>query len=289
MYASKVILLLILLLSCRNESSDSLALLSEKLTLELATSQVVHLPASLSDLDFPPYLWRQLMRTENICLWYRTPSENEDGTLKLIPSDACEDYSAQELAQVHQVLGVKLSVRDSVVLQLQKTEQNHQLEFPLINVEQIHQGDRITSRIDEKKELSSSAHLINGKSLKLYNRPLSELGLYPKKGSIELSYQDKTAIFCHRFSDTCDEETLFTCDSCLGGWYEVVSHRCADGQTTKICGRDRCGQKGEPACPRGLAFMSDDDESWCFEGSRAGLCQDGLITSCDENQILICL
>jgi hypothetical protein len=285
----RILFLILLFCSCYKEPSGQLSNLLKFSVLDLATTSSLHLEGSGRDINFPPYLWKKIWQTEKSCLWYRTPSEDDHGILRLMDLKSCDDYTKTKLFQVEDIESLKITLNSKLKLIIGINGSSHQIEFSLLNLESVFKDDQSISRIDEKRELSSSAKLINESTLRIYPSRFSELESFPKRGSLELSYQHKADLFCHRFNEACEEVQAFDCNRCLGGWSEVVSYQCGANQVTKICGRDRCGEKGEPACPRGEFHMDIDEESWCYEGSRAGFCQDGLVTSCDENQVLICL
>lgn len=106
-------------------------------------------------------------------------------------------------------------------------------------------------------------------------------------GKISDSYQDKTLIRCHELNENCEVVQHFRCDQCRYGWFEVVGGKCP-GIKDKFCGVSRCGEKGEPACPRGNLYNQFDSNLNCADGSTAGFCANGLRTFCDNN-VLICL
>lgn len=284
----KMILMILFITACKPHLSSQMSQFAELSTIDLSTSKTFKLVSLQKDYNFPPYLWRKIWEAESTCLWYRTPAESEPGLIRLMDKKNCDDYTNSPILEVDGVHQFNLSLQNELQVSIHANQHDYDFKFSLTNIEEIIRGDEIINRLDAKDELSTAARLINGRSLRVYKNKFTQLQQYPKLGSLELSYQHKKAIFCHRFDEQCNETKAFDCDSCLGGWSEVVSHRCDAGKTTKICGRDRCGEKGEPACPRGIHHMIDE-ESFCFEGSRAGFCQDGLVTSCDENHVLICL
>ena len=118
----------------------------------------------------------------------------------------------------------------------------------------------------EFKEVNSSTHY-KGK-----------LGDRYSKGDLEICFQQ---------NETCGNKGPDTCQQCKYGWYSIVDFNCPNGGS-RICGQSNCGNRGEPACPRGKDFMELSRKSQCFLESKAGYCSPGLHTYCDQNNILIC-
>ena len=71
------------------------------------------------------------------------------------------------------------------------------------------------------------------------------------------SYIDNTAVVCH------DPKSEFRCDKCKYGWYEGISKE----GVIRFCGEDRCGERGMPACPRGITFINNNRYE-CYENSK---------------------
>jgi hypothetical protein len=152
----------------------------------------------------------------------------------------------------------------------------------------------IQYKVDEKK-LSMHLEMRKGSAhqIDVTNRNRIYFGQFTpaKRESMgtnpDLKYKDGEATFCHRMNENCQEVISNQCDRCAYGWYEVVDYSCPGVGGSKICGPSRCGERGEPACVRGLQHGVPPFDI-CSEGSNAGFCQKGLETICDENKILIC-
>lgn len=106
-------------------------------------------------------------------------------------------------------------------------------------------------------------------------------------GNISLDYSQNNFKFCYRVDNECKVTKKFECDKCKKGWYSIVDFSCKGGGS-KLCGPSGCGGRNQPACPKGESFETAENGNLCFRGSRAGLCQKGLETYCDENNVLVC-
>ncbi len=109
-----------------------------------------------------------------------------------------------------------------------------------------------------------------------------------RNGSWDDSYAERESHLCHDVSDDCRTVKAFECDKCRYGWFETVRASCPQGGP-KFCGTDRCGERGWPACPRGFEYEAGIPENGCEKDSKAGFCQEGLVPTCDEKNILVCL
>lgn len=87
-----------------------------------------------------------------------------------------------------------------------------------------------------------------------------------------------TAIRCQQVDKNCNVVGEDRCNDCRYGWYQVVDYNCPQGGS-KFCGQNHCGEKGEPACPRGSKVV--------FEGEE-GICQSDLTPVLNADKILIC-
>lgn len=140
------------------------------------------------------------------------------------------------------------------------------------------------------------------KKYKRYDQPWKEslrpgMSVYPNDfkpmrevvidGNLKLNYAQNNIKFCYRVDKTCKVVQDFECQKCKRGWYSVVDYNC-NGGGSKLCGPSECGGRNQPACPRGTAFEIVEDMNLCFRGSNAGICEKGLETYCDENQVLVC-
>ena len=98
-------------------------------------------------------------------------------------------------------------------------------------------------------------------------------------------YKNGDAVLCHQFGPDCKEVFAFQCQRCRYGYFEVLTNICP-GKTQKYCGRNRCGEFGEPACLRG--FRHTNPTSLCTEKTPHAFCQIGLNVACNSKGELIC-
>lgn len=87
---------------------------------------------------------------------------------------------------------------------------------------------------------------------------------------------------CQKTYDDC-RETLDRCDLCENGSYFIKDSACATGYS-KICGQDRCGEKGMPACITG--HLASGVEDYCHPNSPMGFCREGLAVGCSNGRLI---
>lgn len=88
---------------------------------------------------------------------------------------------------------------------------------------------------------------------------------------------------CLKVSDDCSKSSD-NCSKCRNGYYNIKDNKCANGYS-KICGEDKCGLKGMPACIRGQIATGVED--YCINDSPVGFCLNGNRVGC-VNGKLIC-
>jgi hypothetical protein len=97
-------------------------------------------------------------------------------------------------------------------------------------------------------------------------------------GRLSDRFSRGSSIRCEQVSKDCRTIGENRCDECRYGWYQVVDYQCAQGGS-KFCGQNHCGEKGEPACPRGSKVVSVEE---------AGICQNDLTAVLNADHILVC-
>jgi hypothetical protein len=240
-------------------------------------------------LLLPPFTWRLLLSLDtNICLFYRTPLDSDTGTLRIVQTkerpcfgESYDEFLIAELNNIKDLGFKKVARRESylqqeneilISAQWRQSTFEWKLNFPLV---------KSTKDLENPEKLMSSAVYL-GNTLNPFIKSNKLIG------SWEQRYSDGDFSFCHRVDKDCQDIVEFKCSECRFGWVEVVDHFCPQGGS-KICGRNRCGERGEPACLRGRSFLEENVDGPCFADSTAGFCGPGLSIVCDENQILICL
>lgn len=283
--------LLVLNTSCLETSATPEQVFALKLKEVMSTAEQIdsplYSPFDEGELRTPVGVWLWLMEIDSsYCLFYRTPLGKKLGALRLNKKNesGCREAFSEnvmvELEDVESLEFVELNHRERKLGRLQEwviKGESEEKAFrwrifaPLIATEK--------GKVPEKLS-SFSARTV--KPVEAYRQ--SRKGLYDQR------YADGKATFCHRVDENCEDIEDFSCRSCRYGWYEVVDYSCPQGGS-KLCGPSRCGRRGEPACPRGLEENSKarSEAVVCEKGSKAGLCEQGLETHCDENNVLICL
>lgn len=300
MLLNKWIFLIFAFVSCvspkpENEEKVFSVFLEEKLLETREVSFPLLDPFSLSKISDPVGTWLLLFEvSSSYCLFYKTPLGETMGRLRLNRtsdqgcSEAYDDGVILELSNIKD-LHFKLPSRRERSLDKWKEwkiegkwkSNSFEWEFvmPLLKTVSFKNESKDVkfSKIEFKKLSSSSLRTFT-------SNVLSQTQL---KGKYQDRYSDGEVDFCHRFNSDCEVVQEFDCETCRYGWQEVVDYQC-NGGYSKICGPNRCGQRGEPACPRGVEHLEVKSE-YCEENSKAGFCYPGLNTVCDENNVLICL
>lgn len=153
-----------------------------------------------------------------------------------------------------------------------KEKENVQ-KIPLLNFK-----EKLSLKYAESEKISGFSPL-----LQLENNKIKPF----KIGSREDSFLKKSAKRCHQVNEDCETVGENLCEFCRYGWYDVVDFACPQG-SSKFCGENKCGEKGEPACPSGKKVFGIEGVSLCFDDSEAGFCQGELRPVCNDENILIC-
>ncbi len=224
--------------------------------------------------------WREEGR--RTCFFYKIPRQGKGGRLFVqyqSNSSDCswapqlknrillEDLSSLQIAYSQKRGGLKLAYKKGELFQ--------EVFWPMFNLQKKVDWERYSSGAPER--------FIPGVFF-----PGNGEGKQNLLGALEDNYKDGTAILCHGFNEKCQETKAFQCDLCRYGWFEIVGYGCSSGER-KFCGQDRCGEHGQPACPRGFRYGARRKGSRvCQNDSPAVFCQEGLRALCDSQKILIC-
>ncbi len=253
-------------------------------TYQMTWLQKDDLPDSLSKstpLSRPPAAWVSLIEfrrwnrggESRDCLIYRVPYKQKLGAIKLVElaaNDSCSQLLDAEgmmpIAILEQVESFSIAFKSpNLFLQWTVANTSHKVEIPLYNI----QGPQTS---------------IKGLTV-LTDHPTYAI---PKLlGALTDRYGDQTATICHRVDENCISLSENNCSRCRYGWYSLANTHCPQG-ATKICGINRCGSAGEPACPRGLEHRTYKLDYACIDDSPAAFCQQGLRVVCDGQKNLIC-
>lgn len=209
------------------------------------------------------------------CLYYQVPYKNLEGILRI--DEIKSDSSCPEVPNSNKWLELKNITNLKVTLENFKLHIDFLSErktikwiflLPNINDGLVHEKYQ---SLKEKKLYSGMTFLrINEESfLNVNNKYLGKLSDRFSLGS---------SIRCQQIDKNCQMVGENRCDDCRYGWYQVVDYQCPEGGS-RFCGQNHCGEKNEPACPRGI--KSVDEES-------LGICQNDLSAVKNSENILVC-
>ena len=223
---------------------------------------------------------------EYFCLFYQVPRASSYGRIffqKQILKNCLWDPHLKENTLLEKLSSLKIafsSEAKGLKLVYQREGQTKEEFWPLPNMQNPKREKKHSSRLFERgiPGVFFPGHQYKSPSL---------------WGSQNDNYREGTALLCHDFDKTCKEKMPFQCERCRYGWFEVVGYGCAQGGR-KFCGRNRCGQRGQPACLRGFRHIVDSLSlekkrgPLCRDDSPMAFCQIGLRVICDSRRILVC-
>lgn len=210
------------------------------------------------------------------CVYYVVPYKEKVGSLKvqeLKNDDNCPDVSgeAKEFASIEGIDQLKVNFNAfKLSLDFSVGKKPFKIEIPLPNIE----GGLIHEKYRPLKEKG----LVSGLKLLRLSEDTFDFASNKSLGKLSDRFSRGTAIRCHQVNKDCETVGEFRCDECRYGWYEVVDFQCAQGGS-KFCGQNHCGEKNEPACPRGVKVVDPED---------AGICQSDLEPVLNADKILVC-
>jgi hypothetical protein len=290
----KILILFLAILSCTNQSRVNFF---GKLQSELATTYNIKvLNEALINtgavIKRPYEAWAPLLEfellkpgfsSEKKCLFYFSSIKGPT-SIRLTQSDSnskCKDYDKDILVEEKFEEPLKIGLKTHSSSKLTFTVNDQVQEISLWNISQ--KQKKTYKKYDSYEKSHSRSNFLFLGEFREAKRTKTR-----SRGNYEDSFFLKKEQACHLVDDDCKEKLAYSCDSCRFGWYEVVGPGCKE-TLNKYCGQDRCGEKGEPACPRGRLWKTGLSEAKCLTGSEIGYCQPGLSTFCNENKILICL
>lgn len=210
------------------------------------------------------------------CVYYVVPYKEKIGSLKVqeLKNDlSCPEVSgdAPTFVTIEGVDRLKVtfnSFKLTMDFTLGKTAQK--IEIPLPNIE--------AGLIHEKYRPLKEKSLVSGLKFLRLNEDTFDFASNKNLGKLSDRFSRGSAIRCHQVNKDCETVGENRCDECRYGWYEVVDFQCAQGGS-KFCGQNHCGEKNEPACPRGVKVVDPED---------AGICQSDLEPILNADKILVC-
>ncbi len=217
------------------------------------------------------------------CVYYRVPYKTNPGLLKIIELknlSACPD-TAPDLTPESTPDTIFASLENIVDLSMRfknfKLEMTfiqdkikRLIEIPMMNIE--------SGLIHKKHSSLTENRLYDGMRLLRLTDDSFDYASNRSLGKLSDRFGNGNAIRCHQVNKNCEDVGENRCDDCRYGWYEVVDFQCNQGGS-KFCGQNHCGEKNEPACPRGVKVADS------FE---AGICQNDLEPILNADKILIC-
>jgi hypothetical protein len=209
------------------------------------------------------------------CVYYKVPYKNILGELKIIEQKnegKCETVSVEKsLYEISGLSEFRINLKQFKLELYFKYKNN--LKSWKFNLPNISNGFQ-----HQKYQASKDIRLYPGLIfLKTSEKSFDQVNSkYLGKLNDRMSTGD--VIRCQQVNKMCQTIGENRCDSCRYGWYAVVDYNCPQGGT-KFCGQNHCGEKNEPACPRGIKTVSDLE---------SGICQNDLTAVFSADHILIC-
>lgn len=201
------------------------------------------------------------------CVYYLVPYKNKLGNLIITENkntNVCpENNTSKALIEIPEITKLKIQYAQfNLNISFFKNKKEIIIDVPLFNINK--------GLIHQKFKSKKSRSLLNGLSL-------AHSGLR-MHGELQDRFLNGHALRCHQVNEKCETVGDFRCNECRYGWYEVVDYNCPQGGS-KFCGQNHCGEKNEPACPRGYKL---------FENIETGICQNDLTPVYNGDHILIC-
>ena len=210
------------------------------------------------------------------CLYYQVPYKEKVGILKVQEiknHSECSDFSKENklIAQLSGVDNFKININNyKIVMNFDYNKLKVEILIPTPNIE--------LGLIHEKYRSLTEKSMIPGLRLIKMNEDSFDFASNKYLGQISDRFSNGAAIRCQQINKDCEVVGENRCEQCRYGWYEVVDFQCSQGGS-KFCGQNHCGEKNEPACPRGVKVVEPED---------AGICQNDLIPTPNAEKILIC-
>ena len=210
------------------------------------------------------------------CLYYQVPYKEKIGLLRVqeiknqmqCPDSASNDKT---LATLSGVDNFKIIVANyKIIMNFNYDKKQTEISIPTPNIE--------LGLVHEKYRPLTEKRLIPGLRLLKLNEDSFDFASNKYLGQLSDRFARGTAIRCQQVNKDCETVGENRCEQCRYGWYEVVDFQCPQGGS-KFCGQNHCGEKNEPACPRGVKVVHPED---------AGICQNDLEPSPNLEKILIC-
>jgi hypothetical protein len=209
------------------------------------------------------------------CVYYQVPYKKIQGIIKILESKndgpCLEVDSGESWLELRDVKDLRVKLENfKLSLDFTINNQKKSWSFLLPNIEEglIHEKYQ---PVKQRKLYSGMTFLriSNESFLNQNNKYLGKLSDRVSRGS---------SIRCHQVDKNCENVGENRCDECRYGWYQVVDFQCPQGGS-KFCGQSHCGEKNEPACPRGIKVV---------DAENLGICQNDLSPVWNADHVLIC-
>ena len=307
------ILALIIVLSCgRDEFSTfnakNFVMWSTVVDFEILDMSLLNTNVAI---ERPVLTWKPLLRLKILakdavdykyhCLYYRVPYRNKKGILKVVETEEkCVDpVDKKEFSLLGGIEKLKIFFFDkkkrldegkileplTLYFHMQIEGIDKWPEFPFVNLKKGREKKRYASSIIKRKYPGLIVWPARQGRVDFEKRATKIDFREGFLGKIDDDYSKGEAVVCHKIDDQCNTIGKMNCNRCRYGHFEAAGSSCTD-TNIKICGINRCGKSGWPACPRGKVALKTEG---CVNGSAAGFCEPGLRAFCDENKILVCL
>ncbi|MCK5883208.1 MAG: hypothetical protein KAG61_05930 [Bacteriovoracaceae bacterium] len=299
---SVLIILTFLFLSCSKEKQFNL-FKAELFNTLITSSQLQLVEPERADSNVvivrPPLTWVPLFKVTveekrgrgELCFFYRTPHRKVKGILKLVEVEygqrcrtVLDPLGEISIASIEGVSDLLLFTKKGtfsgaeITLTFIHNDINRSLSLPMYNMSKAIPLKRFSG--------SGRSRPINGISISS-DLPLLDKNLH--KGDSLLLQKNGEAISCHRVSSDCETVDPNICNRCRYGWFPGASGISCPQGGTKYCRPNQCGERGMPACPRGIEHRRYKIEDICIADSPAAFCRAGLRVICTAKKELICL
>ena len=210
------------------------------------------------------------------CLYYQVPYKEKIGFLKVqeIKNQAdCPELASEDkyFAFLDGVNNLKINIIDyKIIMSFDYNKKLTEIIIPTPNIELGLTHEKYRSLVEKR--------MISGLRLLKLNDNSFDFASNKYLGQLSDRFASATAIRCQQINKDCETVGENRCEQCRYGWYEVVDFQCSQGGS-KFCGQNHCGEKNEPACPRGVKVVDLED---------AGICQNDLVPTPNLEKILVC-
>ena len=210
------------------------------------------------------------------CVYYKVPYKNMLGILKIqeLKNEAkCSETSSENLwGELNEVENFKPRIENfKLILEFDKHKKKVLWSIPLSNISGGFVHEKYQA-VQEKKLFPAMTILRTGE---VSSPPLENYYL----GRISDTFSNGQIKRCYQVNKDCERVGEDLCERCRYGFFEVVDYNCPKGGS-RFCGQNHCGEKNEPACPRGSKTALEDGD--------LGICQNDLTPVRNSDNILIC-